>query len=534
MNERDRAATSRTGGRVDRVTAAVSGLVAGMVALAAGELVASLTGATSLVVAVGNVVVDRTPGPVVKWAIDLLGTADKPVLLGTVVVAVLAIAAMLGPIAARWPSVALLSFVVFGLVGFAAAAADPFNGTGIAALLAIAAAVAGWAALRVLLAAAPRIDEEPRAVMPGAGVADRRRFLAFAGAAAGGSAAAVFTGQVLSGRGVDVEAQREAVLLPGETLSATAMTPVAPEDLQIEDLSPLITPNDRFYRIDTAFVVPRVDVTTWRLKVHGMVDRPFELSFDELLAMAELEESATLACVSNEVGGRLVGNAIWRGVPLAHILERAGVQEGATQIVGRSVDDFTVGFPTEVALDGRAAMVAIAMNGEPLPLEHGFPARLVIPGLYGYVSATKWLGEIELTRLEDFDGYWIPRGWAKEAPIKTQSRIDVPRTTTLTPGLRPVAGVAWGGIRGISKVEVRIAPVDGDPTDEWLTARLSDELTSSSWRQWVVEWDAQPGEYWITVRATDGEGVTQTEEEARPDPDGATGWHARRVTVRST
>ena len=161
--------------------------------------------------------------------------------------------------------------------------------------------------------------------------------------------------------------------------------------------------------------------------------------------MAELEESATLACVSNEVGGRLVGNAIWRGVPLAHILERAGVQEGATQIVGRSVDDFTVGFPTEVALDGRAAMVAIAMNGEPLPLEHGFPARLVIPGLYGYVSATKWLGEIELARLEDFDGYWIPRGWAKEAPIKTQSRIDVARTTTL---ISSITSVEWGAAAG--------------------------------------------------------------------------------------
>ena len=339
----------------------------------------------------------------------------------------------------------------------------------------------------------------------------------------------MLTGRALGGR-VDVEAQRDAIALPSGEVSAA----VAPEDLRIDGLSPLITPLDRFYRIDTALVVPRIDVTTWRLKLSGMVDRPLGLTFDDLLALAELEESATLACVSNEVGGRLVGNAIWRGVPLHLLLDRAGVHEEATQVVGRSVEGFTVGFPTEVAYDGRAAMVAIAMNGEPLPVEHGFPARLVVPGLYGYVSATKWLAEIELNRLEDFDAYWIPRGWAKEAPIKTQSRIDVPRVVDLDAGRRPVAGVAWGGVRGISQVEVRITPVDAEPGDDWITARLSDVLTRSSWRQWVVEWDAEPGEYWITVRATDGEGVTQTEARARPDPDGATGWHSRRVRVSGT
>ncbi|MCA9848712.1 MAG: molybdopterin-dependent oxidoreductase, partial [Dehalococcoidia bacterium] len=191
-------------------------------------------------------------------------------------------------------------------------------------------------------------------------------------------------------------------------------------------------------------------------------------------------------------------------------------------------------FPTEVALDGRSSMIAIGMNGEPLPAEHGFPARLIVPGLYGYVSATKWLQEIELTRLEDFDAYWIPRGWAKEAPIKTQSRIDVPRGSNVTAGMNPIAGIAWAGIRSVDKVEVRITPVDQDrdANQEWITARLSEELTQSSWRQWLVEWDARPGEYYLEVRATDGDGVTQTEQQSEPAPDGATGWHMRRVRVR--
>ena len=241
----------------------------------------------------------------------------------------------------------------------------------------------------------------------------------------------------------------------------------------------------------------------------------------------------TLSCVSNEVGGDLVGNAIWLGVPLLEILERAGVQEGATQIVGRSVDGFTAGFPTEVALDGRPAIVAIGMNGEPLPAVHGFPARLVVPGLYGYVSATKWLGEIELTTLEAFDAYWIPRGWAKEAPVKTQSRIDVPRGgRTIAAGQVAIAGVAWAGIRSVGRVEVRMRASGAEP-GEWREARLGTALSQSSWRQWVYEWDAAPGDYRIEVRATDGAEATQTSERRPPAPDGATGHHAVSVKVRA-
>ena len=265
-----------------------------------------------------------------------------------------------------------------------------------------------------------------------------------------------------------------------------------------------------------------------------MVDYPYELTFAELLAMRAIEEPVTLACVSNEVGGDLVGNAIWRGIPLTDILARAGVQRGATQIVGRSVDGFTVGFPTDVALDGRLSMVAVGMNGEPLPAAHGFPARLIVPGLYGYVSATKWLTRIELTTLEEFDAYWIPRGWDKQAPIKTQSRIDVPGNgKTVASGHFAVAGVAWGGNRGVAAVEVRIRHRNADMTEAaWTTAKLGDALSASTWRQWVVDWDAEVGDYQIQVRATDGRGETQTAMEKSPGPNGATGYHGINVRVQ--
>jgi hypothetical protein len=257
-----------------------------------------------------------------------------------------------------------------------------------------------------------------------------------------------------------------------------------------------------------------------------LVDQPYALSFDELVDLATHEFDVTLSCVSNEVGGELVGNARWQGVPLADLLERAGIGAGATQIVGRSVDGWTAGFPTEVALDGRPALVAVGMNNEPLPISHGFPARLVIAGLYGYVSATKWLQEIELTTWEDFDGYWVPKGWSKEGPMKTSSRIDVPRRgTRIEPGRQPIAGVAWAGERGIGAVEVQLD--EGD----WLPARLGEELASTTWRQWVLEWDAEAGLHSIRVRAIDGSGETQTEAEAPPDPDGSTGWHLVRVEV---
>jgi hypothetical protein len=274
-------------------------------------------------------------------------------------------------------------------------------------------------------------------------------------------------------------------------------------------------------------LVPRVDLPSWKLSLGGMVDRPYSVTFDELLAMDLIEEPITMQCVSNEVGGHLIGTARWRGVPLRDLLDRAGVQRGATQIVGRSVDGFTAGFPTAAAYDGRTAMLVVGMNDEALPARHGFPARLVVAGLYGYVSATKWLKEIQLTRLEDFDGYWIPRGWAKNGPIKTQSRIDVPRDgARLHAGRVTIAGVAWAPTRGIARVEVRV------DNGAWMSARLGEVASGNTWVQWLSEWDARPGEHVIAVRATDGTGAAQTGAYAPPRPDGATGYHQRRVTVR--
>ena len=306
-------------------------------------------------------------------------------------------------------------------------------------------------------------------------------------------------------------------------LEVEAATGSLPEStmFDVRGISPVVTPNRDFYRIDTAFSIPRVDVEGWELKITGLVESPYSLTYGELLDLATDEDYVTLCCVSNQVGGNLIGNAKWQGIPLADVLNRAGVKDEATQIVGRSVDGFTAGFPREVAFDGRPVLVAVGMNGEPLPFKHGFPARLVVSGLYGYVSATKWLQEIELATWDGFDGYWIPRGWSKEGPIKTQSRIDVPKKFSFdtAPGLQAIAGVAWAQNRGIIKVEVQ---VDGG---DWKEAKLASPISKHTWVQWVSEWEATPGAHYIRVRATDSEGELQAKGPRNPAPNGAEGWH---------
>ena len=318
---------------------------------------------------------------------------------------------------------------------------------------------------------------------------------------------------------------------PVETTTTTepavsgVANPTPAQIAPVDGVSDLITPNDEFYIIDTALSVPRVDLRTWTLSFTGLVDTPFSITYDELLAMPLVERYITLCCVSNRVGGDLVGNAKWLGVPLRKLVERAGVRSQGTQLVGRSVDHFTVGFPTSAVFDGREAMVALGMNGEPLPLRHGFPARLVVSGLYGYVSATKWLSEVEFTRWDDFDAYWIPRGWAKQAPIKTQSRIDNPREGDVKAGINVIAGVAWAQNRGVTRVQVRVD--DG----QWMNATLPQELSIDSWRQWYLEYDFTPGPHTISVRAADATGETQTAKLQPPRPDGATGYHTIRVNA---
>ncbi|HXG25241.1 MAG TPA: molybdopterin-dependent oxidoreductase, partial [Candidatus Binatia bacterium] len=302
---------------------------------------------------------------------------------------------------------------------------------------------------------------------------------------------------------------------------------IATADLAAAGMTPIVIPNGAFYRIDTAFVIPDVNLADWRLRVTGLVDREVTLTYDELVSLPILEQYVTIACVSNEVGGNLVGNAKWTGVSLREVLAMAGVRPEADQLVGRSVDGFTAGMPVEWVMDpSREPLIAVAMNGEPLPRSHGYPARLIVPGLYGYVSATKWLEELELTTFQEFQGFWVPRGWAAKAPILTQSRIDVPkRGANVHAGTVPVAGVAWAPDRGIQAVEVR---VDEGP---WNQARLSTPISKATWVQWLHSWDATPGPHTLTVRAIDGTGEVQTDQVTMPAPDGARGHHSIRVTV---
>ena len=295
--------------------------------------------------------------------------------------------------------------------------------------------------------------------------------------------------------------------------------------LTTSGLSKLFTPNREFYRIDTAIGVPNISINTWRLKIDGMVTNPREFTYQELTSRPVFELDDTIACVSNEVGGNLVGNARWLGIRLDDLIKEVAPTAQADQIMGYSSDGFSAGFPLAI-LDGRDAMIAFGMNGVPLPLEHGFPARIIVPGLYGYVSATKWLTDIELTRFDKKQGYWVPRGWSALAPIKTQSRIDTPRDgSTIKTGRVAVAGVAWAPTRGISRVEVKVG--DGP----WREATLGPEIAKTSWRQWWIDWSATIGKSSIAVRATDGTGAVQSSNHVSVEPNGAEGWHTVSVTV---
>lgn len=502
--------------------AALAGLVAGAAALGGAELLAGvLPGAASPIIAVGDLVIALQPPGAKQFVVDLFGEADKVVLNLFIAAVALTGAAALGFVARRRPDVARVGFALAGIAALGASLRDPLaepltSLIVLAAAVGIAFGVLTWLLRRASVAGAPPVAEMPDW--------RRRRFIGTSLAVLGVAAASGVVGRTLLDRG-RLNATPQVGGLP--TPASTAPPLAVGSSLDVAGVSPLVTPNRDFYRIDTALLVPRPDVDRWRLRVTGMVARPFELTYDALLAMPLHEQYVTIACVSNEVGGGLVGNARWTGVRLKALLERAGVEPAATQVVGRSVDGFTAGFPTAWALaDARESLVAVAMNGEPLPPNHGFPARLIVPGLYGYVSATKWLTEIELTTLEAFDAYWVPLGWAKQAPILTQSRIDVPRDrTSLEAGTIAIAGVAWAPDRGISAVEVQIDEAG------WAPAEISAPISDATWVQFVYRWDAAPGEHLIRVRATDGDGEVQTDERTPPAPDGARGHHTIRVSV---
>nr|WSX48084.1 molybdopterin-dependent oxidoreductase [Streptomyces sp. NBC_00974] len=511
---------------------AVSGLLSAYTALAVAELVASLVRPQAgPVTVVGGAAIDRTPAALKDYAIRTFGENDKFVLqLGILsVLGLLAVA--LGVASPRHPRSGAAGVLLFGVVGAAAALTRPDAQGPADVLPSLAGAAAGAAVLFFLSGkVASRPASEPGSGRPGSGFS-RRGFLVAASVTAVAATGSGAVGRALAGRrGEGAVASRAAVALPAPASPAPALP--ASVQPKVADISTFTTANNDFYRVDTALAVPKVDAGTWRLKIHGTgVARPRTYTFQELLERPLIERDITLTCVSNEVGGPYVGHARWLGVRLADLLGECGVtppSKGgpADQLVARSVDGMTLGSPVEDVMDGRDAMLAVGMNDQPLPFAHGFPVRMLVPGLYGYVSACKWIEDIQLTTFDSYDAYWVKRGWARRGPVKTQARIDTPR-----PFARPaagtvmVAGVAWAQHRGIGRVEVRVD--DG----AWQDADLATQAGADTWRQWSYPWQAAPGGHTLTVRATDGTGRVQTEERTRTIPDGASGWHSVFVTA---
>ncbi|MCX4830848.1 molybdopterin-dependent oxidoreductase [Streptomyces sp. NBC_01016] len=535
--------SERRGTRLRRaVRGAVAGCVAGGAALAAAEPVAAVVRPqTAPLTVVGGAAIDRAPTPVKEWAIRTFGTDDKPMLQLGIVAVLLVLACALGVVAVRHRRAGSAGVLLIGLVGAAAALTRPDAAGPLDTLPSLVAAVVGALVLYWLSGLAARdraadvvlaapTDEAAPAPAP-RNLLARRPFLLAVGGTAVGSVAIGALGRGLAGsRGSGARASREALTLPAPTSPA----PPVPKGtrLRIPGISPFRTPNSDFYRVDTALVVPEVDAGTWRLRLHGKgVARPVTFTLDDLLGRDLIERDITLTCVSNEVGGPYAGNARWLGVPLAALLRGVGVrppQEGgpADQLVARSVDGMTIGTPVDDVMDGRDALLAVGMNGQPLPFAHGFPVRMVVPGLFGYVSACKWLTDLELTTFDAYDPYWVRRKWARRAPIKTQARIDTPKPFAHPKtGTVMVAGVAWAQHRGIDKVEVR---VDDGP---WEAAELAAEDSRDTWRQWSYAWRATKGGHNLTVRATDRTGDVQTAQRAGTFPDGASGRHTVVVTV---
>jgi DMSO/TMAO reductase YedYZ molybdopterin-dependent catalytic subunit len=320
-----------------------------------------------------------------------------------------------------------------------------------------------------------------------------------------------------------VTTARGAVRIPRAARLAATPSGLHPD---VPGLGPFFTPNGSFYRVDTALVLPQVDPASWTLRIDGMVDRPAEISYDQLLRRTLEEHDMTLSCVSNDVGGPYVGNARWIGAPLAPLLRQAGLRPGADQVLARSADGMTIGTPLASVLDGRASLLAVAMNGQPLPVQHGFPCRVLVPGLYGYSSACKWVTELTVTTYQAQAAYWVQQGYAQIGTMKIASRIDVPRSSArVAAGTVTVAGIAWATHRGIDAVEVRV------DNGTWQQASIAAQDTPDTWRQWSYDWQAQPGTHTLQVRAVDGSGTVQTGAQQQPFPSGATGWHTISVTV---
>ncbi len=525
--------------------AAGAGVVAVGTAVVLGELAASLVSPTvSPVTAVGGAVIDVVPSGVKELVISVFGTADKVALLVGMALVIAAFAALSGVLEVRRRFAGVILIAVFGVVGLVAVVSRA-DLTANAIPVPVLVALVGIALLRWLIgkllewqpaaggtpAAEPASTEAPPAAQPANATASeagpaRRRFLLALGGTAGVAAVVGVLASTLRGAAAVVSDVRSKLALP---VPAAPAPPIpAGAEIRLDGLAPLVTPNKDFYRIDTALRVPLVDPEQWTLKVTGLVEREIELDFATLLAKPLTERHVTIACVSNEVGGDLIGNARWLGWPVRELLAMAGPKAGADMVLSRSTDGWTAGTPLEALTDSRDALLAVGMNGEPLPLEHGFPVRLIVPGLYGYVSATKWVTELKVTRFADDVAYWTPRGWSERGPIKTSSRIDVPRDgRSVTAGTVVFGGVAWAQHTGIGKVELRVNRGD------WRQAELAPGISKDTWYQWKLALPLTPGRYEVQVRATALDGVPQVEESAPVAPNGATGYHTVRVDVKS-
>ncbi|HRN29278.1 MAG TPA: molybdopterin-dependent oxidoreductase [Terrimesophilobacter sp.] len=504
-----------------RWRAVLGGLAAVSAGLGVAEVLAAvLSPPASPLFAAGSLVIDVSPSWLKESVIALVGTADKPLIIACVVLLAAVVAGVAGLVEFSRPP---WGRAIVGALGAAAlfAAVSRAGASLVSWVPSLAATVVGvW-----LLALLTRRAHEVVSARDAEGfAAARRRFLIQSGLTAGLGVLAVIGGRVAAASAQAVDAARRLFTLPEPAVAAPPVPATAV--LDVPGITPLVTANKDFYRIDTALIVPSVDPAEWSLTVTGLVDREVTLSFDELLALPLEESYTTLACVSNYVGGGLIGNALWLGYPIRHVLAEAGPRAGTDMVLSRSVDGFTASTPLAALTDERNAILAVAMNGEPLPAEHGFPVRMVVPGLFGYVSATKWVTELRVTRFADDAAYWTRRGWSARGPVKLSSRIDVPRKTQrVSAGTVTVAGVAWAQHTGVSRVEVR---VDDGP---WSDAVLADAISADTWRQWWFEWDASGGGHELTVRATDANGVVQTAEYADVVPDGATGHHSVFITV---
>ncbi|WP_282848540.1 molybdopterin-dependent oxidoreductase [Microbacterium oxydans] len=504
--------------RDDTLRSAAAGLSASFLAVGLAELVAAVVEPSASPFAViGSGLIDLAPSWAKDSAIALFGTGDKVALIVGIALVLVVVAALAGILERRRSGVGAVILGALGALAVVAAMIRPGAGP-FAWLPGLIAGLVAVVVLRLLVAR----------LRPVAGLhpdgEDRRRFLLWTAGVAATGAVALIIGNVARGASRSIEAVRDALRLPKAAETAAAVP--AGAELDIPGLATVVTPNAEFYRIDTALIVPQVDPADWSLRIHGMVDREVRITWDELLAMPLQEADVTLACVSNEVGGSLIGNARWLGLPIRELLARAGVDAEADMVLSTSADGFTASTPLEALTDDRDALLAIGMNGEPLPIEHGFPVRMVVPGLYGYVSATKWVTQLEVTRFDRATAYWTSRGWSDHGPIKLQSRIDVPRRGQSIPaGDAVIAGMAWQQHVGVAGVEVRI---DEGP---WRTADLATAISADTWVQWSLDWTAESGPHTIESRALSADGETQTSDPAAPAPDGAQGWHRIDVSV---